>query len=149
MKSPPYLVWTVSFFVDGLLENTQLSKFLVQCSSAARRWHRRGIFLRGAQDAARFRKRERMGRFYAMYGSQKSPSIAFLLLPEQMFFLICRLFPLPARSSASSLPILTAGAELIPPPRRTWSNHGSQFLSDRLCHQSTMTDGQTISFKIQ
>ena len=30
-------------------------------------------------------KRERVGRFYAMYGSQKSPSIAFLLLAEQCF----------------------------------------------------------------
>lgn len=55
--SAAHLVWMLSFFVDGLLENTQLSKLL--CTKRAREpndgWHN-GTFFQDAEGVALFHR---------------------------------------------------------------------------------------------
>ena len=50
--------------------------------------------------------------------------INFDSIAKKMFSVLCGLFLLPARSSASSLPILTVAAEMIPPYQQLSANHG-------------------------
>lgn len=115
-KYASHLASAPSFFVDGSPENTQLSKLLAVQSVPGSQTMVDTTVLSSDEPKVFHFFCNRLKCFVASVARQSFPDARLAFCLNKRFLFCVAYSSLPARSGASSLPILTVAAERIPPP---------------------------------